>query len=153
MQRLLFVLRCICAICMIAMLFLLAAQVMDIYHDASFSQPMYQMDDIIGRLKMLAIPLILCISLIIILSFLHTLLSPIKSNRIPPNSRMTHQLSQEDGADCSPPAQSAISAAGRIRICLYVAAVLLIVLGVLNGGLHDVLVKAINICTECIGLG
>ena len=40
-----------------------------------------------------------------------------------------------------------------LRGALYAAAVLFIVLGVLNGGLHDVLVKAIHICTECIGLG
>lgn len=40
-----------------------------------------------------------------------------------------------------------------LRIALYAAAVVLIVLGVANGGLWDVLVKAVNICTECIGLG
>lgn len=40
-----------------------------------------------------------------------------------------------------------------IRIALYALAVLFIVLGVMNGGWYDVLVKAINICTECIGLG
>lgn len=40
-----------------------------------------------------------------------------------------------------------------IRIALCVLAVLFIVLGVMNGGWYDVLVKAINICTECIGLG
>ena len=40
-----------------------------------------------------------------------------------------------------------------LRIILYAAAIALIVLGVMNGGLRDVLVKAINICTECIGLG
>ena len=40
-----------------------------------------------------------------------------------------------------------------IRLVLYLVAVLFIVLGVMNGGLRDVLVKAINICTECIGLG
>lgn len=39
------------------------------------------------------------------------------------------------------------------RVCLYAAAIALVVLGVLNGGMYDVLVKAINICTECIGLG
>lgn len=42
---------------------------------------------------------------------------------------------------------------GALRACLYTVAVVFIVLGVMNGGLHDVLVKAINICTECIGLG
>lgn len=39
------------------------------------------------------------------------------------------------------------------RIGLGVAAITFIVLGVMNGGLRDVLVKAVNICTECIGLG
>ena len=40
-----------------------------------------------------------------------------------------------------------------LRLVLYAVAVAFIVLGVMNGGLRDVLVKAINICTECIGLG
>ena len=39
------------------------------------------------------------------------------------------------------------------RCLLLAAAITLIALGVLNGGMRDVLVKAINICTECIGLG
>ena len=39
------------------------------------------------------------------------------------------------------------------RIALLAAAAALIVLGALNGSLNDVLMKAINICTECIGLG
>ena len=40
-----------------------------------------------------------------------------------------------------------------IRIVLFAAATLLIVLGIANGGMRDVLIKAIMICTECIGLG
>ena len=36
---------------------------------------------------------------------------------------------------------------------LFSAAVLLTVLGVLNGGAMDVLAKAVKICSECIGLG
>ncbi len=40
-----------------------------------------------------------------------------------------------------------------VRMVLFAAAAALIVSGVLNGGWYDVLVKAINICTECIGLG
>lgn len=39
------------------------------------------------------------------------------------------------------------------RAVLMAAAIVLIVLGIMNGGMRDVLVKAINICTECIGLG
>ncbi len=36
---------------------------------------------------------------------------------------------------------------------LFCISLLLIVLGILNGGMLDVLVKAVNICSECIGLG
>lgn len=39
------------------------------------------------------------------------------------------------------------------RIAVFAVAALFIGLGILNGGLWDVLVKAVNICTECIGLG
>ena len=39
------------------------------------------------------------------------------------------------------------------RVLILTAAVALIVYGFLNGGTADVLVKAINICTECVGLG
>lgn len=40
-----------------------------------------------------------------------------------------------------------------IRLAVLLLGVTLITLGVLNGGMKDVLIKAINICTECIGLG
>ncbi|MCH5151298.1 MAG: hypothetical protein J1F65_01415 [Clostridiales bacterium] len=40
-----------------------------------------------------------------------------------------------------------------IRLVVFSLAVIFIVLGVINGGKDDVLMKAINICTECIGLG
>lgn len=40
-----------------------------------------------------------------------------------------------------------------MRRFLIVVALLLIAVGAANGGARDVLVKAINICTECIGLG
>ena len=42
---------------------------------------------------------------------------------------------------------------GRVRMMLFVVAVALVVAGILNGSMHDVLVKATNICAECIGLG
>jgi len=54
------------------------------------------------------------------------------------------------------PAPKQETRGGRIivlRAVLYAAAIVLVVLGVLNGGMRDVLIKAINICTECIGLG
>ena len=40
-----------------------------------------------------------------------------------------------------------------LRVALYAAALVMLVAGVMNGGMRDVLVKAVNICTECIGLG
>ncbi|MCH5154939.1 MAG: hypothetical protein J1F71_06985 [Clostridiales bacterium] len=40
-----------------------------------------------------------------------------------------------------------------VRGALFAIAVVFIVLGIVNGGAKDVLIKAINICTECIGLG
>ena len=39
------------------------------------------------------------------------------------------------------------------RVAIGVVAVVLIVWGIANGGMADVLGKAINICTQCIGLG
>jgi len=40
-----------------------------------------------------------------------------------------------------------------VSIVVLVLAVILLVYGFLNGGTADVLTKAINICTECVGLG
>jgi len=40
-----------------------------------------------------------------------------------------------------------------VRCVLVCAAVVLLVYGYLAGGTADVLTKAINICTECVGLG
>ena len=39
------------------------------------------------------------------------------------------------------------------RCCLVALALALIVVGLVNGGWQDVLTKAVNICTECVGLG
>ena len=52
-----------------------------------------------------------------------------------------------------PEAPAKPSRMGYVRIALYAVAAALIVLGINNGGMRDVLIKAINICTECIGLG
>ena len=40
-----------------------------------------------------------------------------------------------------------------VRIAILLAGVVYVVLGIFNGGMGDVLAKAIKICTECIGLG
>ena len=40
-----------------------------------------------------------------------------------------------------------------IRVALITLALYLIIAGILNGGLDDVLAKGATICTECVGLG
>ena len=40
-----------------------------------------------------------------------------------------------------------------LRSGLFILATVFIIIGVINGGMYDVFVKAVNICTECIGLG
>ena len=40
-----------------------------------------------------------------------------------------------------------------MRGAILVVGIVCLVLGILNGGMADVLGKAIRICTECIGLG
>lgn len=39
------------------------------------------------------------------------------------------------------------------RCAIFVIALSFIIAGIVNGGARDVLIKAVNICTECIGLG
>jgi hypothetical protein len=39
------------------------------------------------------------------------------------------------------------------QMVLIVLAVAFILMGIANGGARDVLIKAVNICTECVGLG
>ena len=40
-----------------------------------------------------------------------------------------------------------------LRLALLILALALLAAGVLNGGMRDVLYKAVKICTECVGLG
>lgn len=53
-------------------------------------------------------------------------------------------------------AEADAAMAGRlrsVRTALLIIAVILVIAGVLNGSMEDTLIKAINICTECVGLG
>ena len=53
-----------------------------------------------------------------------------------------------------PPAQSCKNLPSQIaRFSILLVAVSLVVIGLMGNGTKDVLTKAINICTECIGLG
>ena len=41
----------------------------------------------------------------------------------------------------------------KIRLVVLIVALICIIAGIANGNMKDILIKAINICTECIGLG
>ena len=41
----------------------------------------------------------------------------------------------------------------KIRLAVLILAIICIIAGVANGNMKDILIKAINICTECVGLG
>ena len=51
------------------------------------------------------------------------------------------------------PARNTNKAVNILRIVILLLAVIFIVLGANNGSANDVFGKAVNICTECIGLG
>ena len=40
-----------------------------------------------------------------------------------------------------------------VKITLLIAAVIFVIAGIRNGSMEDTLIKAINNCTECVGLG
>jgi len=124
---------------------LLAWQCMDIYREgakaaadsALTSSQMYRWDDIRNRLSAISWPFF-CTAIMIAAS---TWVCR-KENKVEkPQSRV--MLYQRQRTHASPV----------LRSSLLVLAAAFILLGVMNGGLRDVLVKAINICTECIGLG
>ncbi len=49
--------------------------------------------------------------------------------------------------------QTALKRPALLQAVIVVVAVILIIAGISNGGARDVLVKAVTICSECIGLG
>ncbi len=40
-----------------------------------------------------------------------------------------------------------------VKIAVFVIAIVFIAAGIFNGSMEDMLIKAVNICTECVGLG
>ena len=58
-----------------------------------------------------------------------------------------------DAGDGGEGAAAGSSATLAPTLAFMVSALVMLAAGVMNGGMRDVLVKAVNICTECIGLG
>lgn len=93
----------------------------------------------------IAIPVLLCVGMIVVGLILNFLLSPADEKKEKKTVSISKELSEQELAD-----------AKRIRIsrcCILCVAVFFIIYGLATGGIADVLAKAINICTECIGLG
>ena len=65
------------------------------------------------------------------------------------------RIKEERGGNAAAKPDATASGKGRtaLQAIVVVVAAALIVMGALNGGARDVLVKAITICTECVGLG
>lgn len=40
-----------------------------------------------------------------------------------------------------------------VRLIVLVLAVVFVIAGIFNGSMEDMIIKAVNICTECVGLG
>jgi len=94
----------------------------------------------------IAFPVYLCIVMTVI-NIIWEVISPTDAKKNP--SKKINRKSIEENTDFD---------AGEkkyrpYRNAIIIAAVIFIVAGLINGGTVAVLAKAINICTECIGLG
>lgn len=93
----------------------------------------------------IAIPVYLCLAMIILGFVLNVILSP-ESDM--PQSKKAH-ISKEAGL----PNPTETKKLRLTRSIIFAVGVFFLVYGLMTGGVADVLAKAINICTECIGLG
>ena len=110
----------------------------------SGDQP-YSREIVAETFSKIAIPVFLCIGMIVLGFVLNFLLSPVDEKKEKKTVSINKELSEAD-----------LLEAKRIRIsryCILGVAVLFLVYGLATGGIADVLAKAINISTECIGLG
>lgn len=156
MRHLLTCMRWITAIAVAAALLLLAWQCIDIYMDGNapenrtaqgvYLSSVFQWEDVAARLRNIAFPLALCGAICAGTFILHAAFA--KEWRAPAGIRCG-SIRQKEYCSQLPSGGCLV----RLRAIILVIAIVFIVLGVMNGGLRDVLVKAINICTECIGLG
>ena len=153
MQRILRLLRWLLALATIAVIAVLCWQAVDIYRTGTANrtdagvllQPIYRWEDVAARLTSLAPLLWGYAAFAAAMVALHAFVKPEKARFIPQKALRSTPASQGETRIHKP--------VRRAKIALYALAIIMVAWGVMNGGLRDVLVKAINICTECIGLG
>lgn len=147
MQRFQTHMKWLTAFSLIALLASLAGVFLNIYYSGKARileagkaaiPSIYQWDDVCNRLSDLFPPFMMVVLLIVLTTVLCKGCS--SSNPARNSTALYHRNENVGNLQFS-------------RYALMLLAVILIVLGVMNGGLRDVFVKAINICTECIGLG
>ena len=128
----------------------LMAGVLCIYF--SGDQP-FSRESVAATFSQIAFPVYLCIAMAVI-NIIWEIISPtdekkpaIKKKAVRKNSTSEEALSEKADFD------AAEKKYRPWRNAFLVAAVIFIAAGLVNGGTIAVLAKAINICTECIGLG
>ena len=125
----------------------LIAGVLTIYF--SGDQP-FSRESVAATFSGIAFPVYLCLAMAVI-NIIWEFLSPTEEKKAPRKkvARKTSSNNKEE--------DEAFDAGEKkyrpYRNAIIVAAVIFIVAGLINGGTIAVLAKAINICTECIGLG
>lgn len=123
----------------------LIAGVLCIYF--SGDQP-FSRESVAATFSGIAFPVYLCIIMTII-NIVWEIISPTDEKKAPGKKVSKKSSSEEEVTD--------IDAGEKkyrpYRNAIIVAALIFIVAGLINGGTIAVLAKAINICTECIGLG
>lgn len=156
MPRLLLTLRVLTAIAVIVMATLLCWQCIEIYYEGSQSihqdgatatpVSIFSLDIIAARFKLIKLPVTVCLVVIALTVLFHLKADCLNTSTI----RNMCEVPLNNQPDHASEMKSSIK---MIRILVLLLSCLFIVLGALNGGIRDVLVKAISICTECIGLG
>lgn len=130
-------------LCALASAGALIYKALSIYHSGAGSgEQMYTRAAVSGAIKQIAPLLMLFFALSALTAVLRACF-PEKKKYAPADSAARAYLAQK-------PRQKRPAA---LKLALFALAAALTVLGIINGGMRDVFVKAVNICTECIGLG
>ena len=132
------------AVCCIALAVILAAGAVVLYVDGAARRAENPLESIYtaekaGRVMTAALP--------VFLALLCVLAACLILDVKPPQGK------GGTGGGKASPASGKLKHETWIRIAVFAAAALLIIAGVANGSVRDVLAKAISICTECVGLG
>ena len=93
----------------------------------------------------IALPVYLCIAMIIFGFVLNFLLAPAEEHK----EKKTVSVTKESNIDETANQKKLLV----VRCGILAVAAFFIIYGLATGGIADVLAKAVNICTECIGLG